>query len=73
MFQGNESDEDGEVMEAVSALGEEEHLEMQSLGYGSIHHEDTPVFSQKDAVENVSELGKDDCLPDPKCNQVTGK
>ncbi|XP_066479465.1 protein FAM177B [Tiliqua scincoides] len=71
--QGNESDEDGEVVEGVSALNEEQHLEMQSLGYGSIHHEDVPVFSQKDAVENVNELGKDSCLPDPKCNPVAGK
>lgn len=71
--QGSESDEDGEVMEGVAAPNEEQHLEMQSLGYGSIHPEDMTVFSQKDAVENVNELGKDGGLPDPKCNPVPGK
>ncbi|XP_054840099.1 protein FAM177B isoform X3 [Eublepharis macularius] len=71
----NESDEDGEEMvemEGAAALDEKQHLEMQSIGYGSLHCKDTSVFCQRDTYTNVIEHG--DCsLADQKSNPVPGK
>ncbi|XP_042302704.1 protein FAM177B [Sceloporus undulatus] len=56
----SESDEDGEEMpemEVVTATNEKQHLEPQSLRYGSINCKEMSVFSQETTVTNVNELG----------------
>ncbi|XP_008124081.2 protein FAM177B [Anolis carolinensis] len=56
-----ESDEDGEEMqemEMVVAPNENQHLETQSLTYGSIHCKEMSAFSQEITVANVNELAE---------------
>nr|XP_056709346.1 protein FAM177B [Euleptes europaea] len=56
-----ESDEDGEEMlemERAAPPDEKQHLEMQSIGYGSLPGKDTSAFCQRDTFANVSECGE---------------
>ncbi|XP_019405065.1 PREDICTED: protein FAM177B-like isoform X1 [Crocodylus porosus] len=59
----SEDDEDGEEIfekNEVNSLNEKCHLELQSIGYGSVGLKDPMEFSQRGACANVNEATKRD-------------
>ncbi|TFK09745.1 LYR motif-containing protein 4 [Platysternon megacephalum] len=71
----SEDDEDGEKISETNeaeSLNEKDHLEVQSVEYGSIRLKDAMEFSQRSTFANINEASKHD-LQSPNCISAVKK